>query len=210
MMQDSPAALQGALGGVGVVMSCIDQPEPHLLRAAIARSGLHGHRTSPDDPPPYRGHGGRGDPDRCPSRVLGTGRAPGISSLLARVGADCVGAVESVESNVLLSVGDTYAPASRAYLMEEIALSYTVRVEGREVTMRPFAGSARVDIPPRLGERTVYLFPFSDQVLFPETLGGRTAITRLVLEPPWLGTLLSELVRLRVTAILRRRGPSQE
>ena len=142
--------------------------------------------------------------------VLETGLAPGISSLLARVGADCVGAVESVASNVLLSVGDTYGPASRAYLMEEIALSYTVRVEGREVTMRPFAGSARVDIPPRLGERTVYLFPFSDQVLFPETLGGRTAITRLVLEPPWLGTLLSELVRLRVTAILRRRACTKE
>ena len=32
-----PASVEAALGGVGVVMSCIDQPEPHLLRAAIAR-----------------------------------------------------------------------------------------------------------------------------------------------------------------------------
>jgi hypothetical protein len=126
------------------------------------------------------------------------------------MGADRVGAVESVKSNVLLSVGDAYGPASRNYIMGEIALAYAVRIEGREVPMRPFSGSARVDFPPPLGERTAYPFPFSDQVFFPETLGARTAITRLVLDPPWIGTLLSVLVRLRVTAGLRRRGSSQE
>ena len=110
--------------------------------------------------------------------------------------------VESVESNVLLSVGDTYGPASRAYLMEEIALPYAVRIEGREAPTRPFAGSARVTFPPPLGEARAYLFPFSDQVFFPETLGARTALSRLALDPPWLGTLLSALVRLRVTALL--------
>jgi saccharopine dehydrogenase (NAD+, L-lysine forming) len=142
--------------------------------------------------------------------VLGAGLAPGISSLLARMGADHVGAIESVESNVLLSAADTYGPASRKYIMEELVVTYAVRIEGREVPMHPFSGSARVDFPPPLGERTAYLFPFSDQVFFPETLGARTAITRLVLDPPWLGTLLSVLVRLRVTEGLRRRGSSQE
>jgi len=34
---DDPDSVEAALGGVGVVMSCIDQPEPHLLRAAIGR-----------------------------------------------------------------------------------------------------------------------------------------------------------------------------
>jgi len=130
--------------------------------------------------------------------------------MLARLGADRVGAVESVESNVLLSVGDTYGPASRAYLMEEIALPYAARIEGREVPMQPFAASASVNFAPPLGERTAYLFPFSDQVFFPETLGARTALSRLVLEPPWLGKLLAALVRLRVTAILQRRAGSQE
>ena len=142
--------------------------------------------------------------------VLGTGLAPGISSLLARLGADCVGAVESVKSTVLLSVGDTYGRASRAYLLEEIALPYAVRIEGREVPMRPFARSARVTFPQPLGERTAYLFPFSDQVFSPETLGARTALSRLALDPPWLGTLLSALVGLRVTAMLRRREGAEE
>jgi len=32
-----PGSVEAALGSVGVVMSCIDQPEPHLLSASIAR-----------------------------------------------------------------------------------------------------------------------------------------------------------------------------
>jgi saccharopine dehydrogenase (NAD+, L-lysine-forming) len=200
-----PQSIEAALGGVGAVMSCIDQPEPHLLHAAIAR-GLAYTDVAPHLMTRRPTEAMKAEAARTSAQiVLGAGLAPGISSLLARLGADRVGAVESVESNVLLSVGDTYGPASRAYLMEEIALPYAVRIEGREVPMRPFAGSA-----PPLGERTAYLFPFSDQVFFPETLGARTALSRLVLEPPWLGTLLSALVRLRITAMLRRRAGAEE
>ena len=142
--------------------------------------------------------------------MLGSGLAPGISSLLARLGADRVGAVESVKSNMLLSVGDTYGPASRAYLMEEIAVPYAVCIEGREVPTRPFGGHARVNFLPPLGKRTAYPFPFSDQVFFPKTLAARTALSRLALEPPWLGALLAMLARLRVTAMLGRRAGAEE
>jgi saccharopine dehydrogenase-like NADP-dependent oxidoreductase len=76
--------------------------------------------------------------------------------------------------------------------------------------LRPFAASARVNFPPPLGERRSYLFPFSDQVFFPNTLGARTALSRLALEPPWLGALLSVLLRLRVTAMLGRRAGAEE
>jgi saccharopine dehydrogenase (NAD+, L-lysine forming) len=183
-----PASVEAALDGVGIVMSCIDQPEPHLLRAAIAR-GLAYTDIAPHLMTRRPTEAMKAEATRTGARiVLGAGLAPGISSLLARMGADSVRAVQSVESNVLLSAGDAYGPASRNYIMEEIVLAYAVRIEGREVPMRPF----------------------SDQVFFPETLGARTAITRLALDPPWLGTLLSALVRLRVTAGLRRRGGSQE
>jgi saccharopine dehydrogenase (NAD+, L-lysine forming) len=205
-----PDSVEAALEGVGVVMSCIDQPEPHLLRAAIGR-GLAYTDIAPHLMTRRTTEAMKAEAAQSGARiVLGAGLAPGISSLLARMGADRVGAVESVESNVLLSAGDAYGPASRNYIMGEIARAYAVRIEGREVPMRPFSGSARVEFPPPLGERTAYPFPFSDQVFFPETLGARTAITRLVLDPHWLGTLLSVLVRLRVTAVLRQRGGSQE
>jgi saccharopine dehydrogenase (NAD+, L-lysine-forming) len=206
----NPSTVEAALGGVGVVMNCIDQPEPYLLRAAIRR-GLAYTDIAPHLMIRRPTEAMKGEAAKTGARiVLGAGLAPGISSMLARLGADRVGAVESVESNVLLSVGDTYGPASRAYLMEEIALPYAARIEGREVPMQPFAASASVNFAPPLGERTAYLFPFSDQVFFPETLGARTALSRLVLEPPWLGKLLAALVRLRVTAILQRRAGSQE
>src|SRR5215217_6917065 len=205
-----PGSVEPALEGVGLVMSCIDQPEPHLLRAAI-RHGLAYTDIAPHLMTRRPTGAMRAEAAKTGARiVLGAGLAPGISSMLARLGADRVGAVESVESNVLLSVGDTYGPASRAYLMEEITLPYAVRIEGREVPLRPFAASASVNFAPLLGERTAYLFPFSDQVFFPETLGARTALSRLALEPPWLGTLLAALVRLRVTAMLRRWAGAEE
>ena len=139
-----PLSIEAALEGVGVVLSCIDQAEPHLLRAAIRRGLAHTdiapHLMTRRPPEAMKAEAAQ----TGARIVLGAGLAPGISSMLARLGAERVGAVESVESNVLLSVGDTYGPASRAYLMEEIFLSYAARIEGRDAPMRPFAGSARV------------------------------------------------------------------
>jgi saccharopine dehydrogenase-like NADP-dependent oxidoreductase len=200
--------VEAALEGVGLVMSCIDQPELHLLRAAIGR-GLAYTDIAPHLMTRRPTEAMKAKAAQSGARIVpGTGLAPGISSLLARLGADRVGAVESVEVDVLLSVGDTYGPASRAYLMEEIALPYAVRIKGREMPARPFGGYARVDFPPPLGRRMAY--PFSDQVYFPETLGARTALSRLALEPAWLGALLAVLVRLRVTAMLGRRAGAKE
>jgi saccharopine dehydrogenase-like NADP-dependent oxidoreductase len=140
-------------------------------------------------------------------RRIDVGEPNSVEAALDGVGSQ---AVESVEVGVLLSVGDIYGPASRAYLMEEICVPYAVYIEGREVPTRPFAESARVNFAPPLRERTAYLFPFSDQVFFPETLGARTALSRLALEPPWLGALLAMLARLRVTAMLGRRAGVEE
>ena len=205
-----PDSVEAALDGVGVVMSCIDQPESHLLRSAIGR-GLAYTDIAPHLMTRRPTEAMKAEAAQRGGRiVLGSGLAPGISSLLARLGADRVGAVESVKSNVLLSVGDTYGPASRAYLLEEIAMLYAVCIEGREMPARPFGGYARVDFPPPLGKRTAYPFPFSDQVFFPKTLAARTALSRLAIEPPWLGALLAMLARLRVTAMLGRRAGAEE
>src|SRR5215203_1239727 len=156
-----PDSVDAALGGVGLVVSCIDQPEPHLLRAAIGR-GLAYTDIAPHLMTRRPTEAMKAEAAQSGARiVLGSGLAPGISSLLARQGADRVGAVEKVEVGVLLSVGDTYGPASRAYLLEEITLPYAVWIEGREIPTRPFGAHTRVIFPPPLGKRTAYLFPFS-------------------------------------------------
>jgi saccharopine dehydrogenase (NAD+, L-lysine-forming) len=207
---DDLDSVEAALDGVGVVMSCIDQAEPHLLRAVIRR-GLAYTDIAPHLMTRRPTRAMKAEAVRIGARiVLGAGLAPGISSLLARLGADRVGAVEGVEVAVFLSVGDVYGPASRAYLMEEIALPYAVYIEDREMPTRPFGGYARVNFPPPLGKRMAYLFPFSDQVFFPKSLGAHTALSRLALEPAWLGALLAVLARLRVTAVLRRRAGAEE
>src|SRR5215216_7522203 len=145
---DDLDSVEAALDGVGVVMSCIDQAEPHLLRAVIRR-GLAHTDIAPHLMTRRPTEAMKAEAAQTGARiVLGAGLAPGISSMLARMGADRVGAVESIKSNVLLSVGDTYGPASREYLLEEMALPYAVRIEDRELPTRPFAASARVNFPP--------------------------------------------------------------
>ena len=207
---DDPTSIADALDGVQVVVSCIDQREQYLLQAAINR-GLAYTDITPHLMQRRPTSAMKAEAIRTGARiVLGAGLAPGISNMLARLGADRVGPVESVVSNVLLSVGDVYGPASRSYIMEELAQPYAVLVNGREQAARPFVGASRVLFPSPLGRRTAYLFPFSDQVFFPETLGAKTVVTRLSLNPAWLGIVLSALVRLNVPTLMRHRAGAHE
>ena len=209
-----PSSIASALDGVGTIVSCIDQPEPYLLHAAIER-GLGYTDIAPHLMTRRPTDAMREAATRSGARiVLGAGLAPGISSMLARVAVDRLGGeVERLNSNVLLSVGDAFGEASSSYIIQEIAHPYAVWVDGQERRVLPFAQPTPVQFPPPLGRRTAYLFPFSDQVFFPQTFAARTALTRLSLDPPWLGPALAVLVRLRVTTLLARRrssgGPAQ-
>jgi saccharopine dehydrogenase-like NADP-dependent oxidoreductase len=207
---DNPASIEAALDNVGLVVSCVDQREPHLLRAAIAH-GLAYTDITPHLMQRRPTEAMQLEAARTGARiVLGAGLAPGISSMFARLGADRMGDVVRVESNVLFSIGDIFGPASRSYILDEIVLPYTIQVNNEQQSMHAFGTSARVTFPSPLGRRTAYLFPFSDQAFFPQTLGARTALTRLALEPPWLGRALAVLVQLGVPALMRRRKGSGE
>ena len=79
-------SVEAALDSVCLVMSCIGQPEPHLLRAAIAR-GLAYTDIAPHLMTRRPTEAMRAEAVQTGARiVLGTGLAPGISSLLARLG----------------------------------------------------------------------------------------------------------------------------
>jgi saccharopine dehydrogenase-like NADP-dependent oxidoreductase len=67
-----------------------------------------------------------------------------------------------------------------------------------------------VAFPAPLGRRAAYLFPFSDQVFYPRTLGARTALTRLALDPPWLAPVASALVRTGLAARLATRSARRD
>lgn len=60
-----------------------------------------------------------------------------------------------------------------------------------------------VEFPAPIGLQRAYLFPWSDVVNYPLTLGAKTSVGRFALLPPWLGRAASGLMRLGVGGLLR-------
>lgn len=199
------ASIAEALEGVAVVVSCIDQPGRKLFRAALQR-GL-GYT----DITPHLNALGRGaayDEVVAAARasgariVLGTGIVPGISNVIVRALAEMLGGADAIETALLLNADDVSGPASFEYFLQELAMTFVVRVKGTDRRTRPFSAPTVVEFPQPIGRRYCYLFPFSDQVLYPHTMAVRTSVTRLAIDPSWLGAALAALSWTRAVKLL--------
>jgi short subunit dehydrogenase-like uncharacterized protein len=189
-----PSSIAAAFDGVAVVISCIDQPGRTLLWAALER-GLRYTDITPHLTELGRGAGyekidaaARASGARL---VLGTGIVPGISSVMARALADGLGGADEIETALLLNAADVSGPASFDYFLQELAMSFDIHAGGKDRPVRAFSGPRLVEYPRPVGAQLSYLFPFSDQVLYPRTMGVTTAVTRLAIEPAWLARVLS-------------------
>ena len=200
-----PSSVTAALKGVAVVISCIDQPDRALLWAAIDRGMGYTDIT------PHLTELGRGTAyERIDAAarssgarlVLGTGIVPGISSVMARALADLLGGADKIETSLLLGANDVSGPASFDYFLQELAMSFTLHVDGEDRQVRAFSRPRLVEYPAPVGAQLSYLFPFSDQVLYPRTMGVNTAITRLAIEPAWLARALSAAVHTGASHLL--------
>jgi saccharopine dehydrogenase-like NADP-dependent oxidoreductase len=204
---DDPASIDAALPGIDVVVACVRQREPHLLHAAVRRGIAYTSIAPPWMPWPEL------EPLHAEARrtgariVAATGLEPGISSVLARVAAERLGTVDAIETALLLGVGDAYGADSMVFLLAELAERYDVLVDGRSRTARAFGESKRVVFPDPIGERLAYTIPFRDQLYYLRTLGARTSIARIALEPAWLGRAVAMIARLGGRALTRRSGP---
>lgn len=191
------SSIPATLHDVAVVINCIDQPDRALLWAAI-ENGI-GYT----DITPHLTELGRGSAyERVVASarssgdvVLGTGIVPGISNVMARMCTDALGGADEIETALLLSAGDVAGPASFDYFLRELSMSFDVRLDGADRPAHAFDAPRLVDFGEPVGTRPSYLFPFSDQVLYPRTLGVRTALSRLAIEPQWLAQLLAIIVR---------------
>jgi saccharopine dehydrogenase-like NADP-dependent oxidoreductase len=181
-----PESIASALADVSIVVNCIDQPERSLLWAAIERGQAYTDIT------PHLTALGRGETYErvhaaavaAGARVLlGAGLVPGISSVMVRGLVDALGGAESIETAFLLSADDLTGPASFDYLLRELAMSFELYVGGVDRPARPFTSPRQVAFPAPFNLRRAYVFPFSDQVLYPRTMGARTVITRLSIDP---------------------------
>jgi len=203
---DDPASIDAALSGVEVVVACVRQHEPHLLKTVIRRGLAYTSIAPPlmSWPVVEPLHA---EAQRTGARiVLAAGLEPGISSVLARLGADRLQAVDAVETALLLGVGDAYGPDSMVFIFEEMAESYAVLVDGISRPARAFRDATWVTFPPPIGPRRAYTMPFRDQLYYPRTLGARTSIARVAIDPPWLGRVAAALARLGAGSWSRRGG----
>jgi saccharopine dehydrogenase-like NADP-dependent oxidoreductase len=195
-------SVREALSGVRVAVSCVDQPERYLLWGAIAVGARYTDVT-----PHLVQLGGpaalkmlHDEARRTGARlIVGTGIVPGISSVMARAGYDHLGSAKRIETNLLLSAADRYGPASLKMILEELSAPFPVTEEGRVRTVVPFAEGSAVGFGVSQRSRPAWLFPFSDQVFYPCTLGARTVFTRLALDPPWLGKLCAAMTYVGAT-----------
>jgi saccharopine dehydrogenase (NAD+, L-lysine-forming) len=215
------ASIAPALEGIATVMSCIDQPRRGLLHAAIERglryTDITPHLTELGRGAAYEeiGAAARASGARV---VLGTGIVPGISNVIVRALADTLGGADAIETSLLLSASDVAGAASFDYFLKELTMPFEVHVNGADCPAHAFSDPRLIEFPSPFGLRSAYLFPFSDQVLYPRTLGAQTALTRLALEPARLARVLAASVRLgaarlvapeRVRHALTRRRPNR-
>jgi saccharopine dehydrogenase-like NADP-dependent oxidoreductase len=198
------ASIDAALDGVGTIVACVRQKDALLLRAAIRRGIAYTSIAPPwmlwPEIEPLdveaKSTGAR--------IVLAAGIEPGISSVLARIGADRLGGVDAIETALLLGVGDAYGGDSLVFLFEELAQEYQVLIDGQLQAAHAFDRSKRVTFPSPIGERRAYPIPFRDQIYYPRTLGARTSMAWIALDPRWLGPVISAATRLGARGLAGR------
>ena len=83
-------------------------------------------------------------------------------------------------------------------------MPFAVHVDGVDRPAHAFSDPRVIEFPSPFGPRSAYLFPFSDQVMYPLTMGAQTALTRLAIEPARLGRLLAAAVRLGAARLVAR------
>ena len=203
---DDPESIEQALDGVTVLVACVRQSQPHLLQAAVRR-GIAYTSIAPPWIPWSETTPLRAEAERTGARILlAAGLEPGITSVLARSAAERLGRVDSVETALLLSLGDAYGVDSMAFIAEEVSQRYSILVNGRAHLTYAFERPTVVDFPQPIGRRRAFTMPFRDQLYYPATLGAKTAIARIALDPPWLAEVMSVLLRTGLRKSLGRGG----
>jgi saccharopine dehydrogenase-like NADP-dependent oxidoreductase len=201
---DDVGSVERALDGIAVVVVCVRQREPHLLHAAASR-GIAYTSIAPPWMPWAQTEPLRALAERTGARiVLAAGIEPGIASVLARAAADRLGEVDAVETALLFGLGDAYGADSMAFVFEEMVQPYSIVEGGESRRTNAFERPKRISFPPPIGARRAYTMPFRDQLYYPTTLGAKTAIARIALDPPWLAPVLSRLLAVGLRRALRR------
>jgi len=160
-----PSSIATALEDVAVIISCIDQPGRTLLWAAVERglqyTDITPHLTELGRGAAYEKIDGaaRASGARV---VLGTGIVPGISNVMVRALADSLGGADEIETALLLDATDVSGPASFDYFLQELTMSFAIRVDGQDRPARALSalhGSSNFHRRQECSSPTSFLFP---------------------------------------------------
>lgn len=175
-VNDRPS-VERALEGVALVVGCVEQRAPHeLLRSAVTRGVAYTDVTASSM---WRAALELHEEAVASGArvVLGAGLVPGISSAMARAAADRLGQLESIDTALLLGIGDAFGPDSLEYLMTELGDPLLITEAGRERFVPCFSDSRKIAFPAPFGPRIARRAPFADQHFFPRSLRVASAGT---------------------------------
>ena len=193
-----PSSVAAALDGVAIIISCIDQPGRTLLWAAIER-GLRYTDITPHLTELGRGAGYEKIDAAARASgallVLGTGIVPGISNVMVRALADALGGADEIETALLLGAADVSGPASFDYFLQELAMSFDIRVDGEDRQRPPLAPRVSSNSRRRSEPSSHTCSPFPIRSSTPAQWVSRRPLRRLAIEPAWLARTLSMVAR---------------
>lgn len=119
--------------------------------------------------------------------ILGIGCAPGITNLLARLGADRLDTTESVDLiDGAVEPGDGFhVPYAAETILDEFTLPAMVYEDGRLEEVPACSGAIRFEFPQPVGEMEAFYTLHSELATLPRTIEGvRNVRWRLALPPP--------------------------
>ena len=201
---DDPKALESALDGVKLVVSCVERSDSVLARACLTR-GVHFIDVSAS----FKSHQrvlALNDLayQQGAAAVVGSGLVPGLSNLLAAYLAPRVSRPTRLDVHLMLGLGDAHGEDALRWLVAAADHRFSVQTRYGLQVVESLTDPKSVTFPGESRPRTTYRFDFADQHALPKTVGVSGAATRLCFDSRWLTRLLASLKRSGLLSGLQR------
>ncbi|QHZ48794.1 saccharopine dehydrogenase family protein [Bacillus sp. NSP9.1] len=160
-----------------LVIVCIDQVDTVLAETCLANGVNYLDITANG---PFLAQLERLNHGHCEGTgLLSVGLAPGLTNLLAQEAAKTLDETSRINITIMLGLGDSHGKAAIEWTVDHLHTVFDVTENGDIKKVSSFTDGRQTDFGGRLGCRTAYRFPFSDQATLPRTLEIPSVSTRL-------------------------------
>ncbi len=119
------------------------------------------------------------------SIILGVGICPGLTNLMVREIKEKYKEVQSVESTMLLGIGETYGMDALDWLLDNLKGTIELEGQGGKKELRPFRAGKKIDFLSRKAQ-ICYPIDLADQHIVPKTLGIWDIQARFCYDVNWI------------------------